>query len=192
MFDCREVALCDNLGNEQGQTCVESDGVVQCSCDVGFGSVEIEGCSSNESGCKDIDECDEEWNCDRETHFCVNTIGSFHCQAKDQKTVPVCDDGLELNEQDICVDIDECEENVCSFDQSCFNTHGSFSCVDKPKNMNGQCSAEVDPCTQNNGFGGCHHICSSVWAGVEGFCSYSCSCKVGFELSCDHKSCVEI
>ena len=30
VFDCREVALCDNLGNEQGQTCVESDGMVHC------------------------------------------------------------------------------------------------------------------------------------------------------------------
>ena len=70
--------------------------------------------------CKDVDECSSgSHGC---PHKCVNTIGSFKCD---------CHSGYELNEQGICIDVNECAtyNGGCSAQAKCINMAGSFRCV---------------------------------------------------------------
>ena len=127
---------------------------------------------------------------------CINTIGSYYCVDFNTTTdIPVIDDckeGFELNELGACVDINECLEMVCMFGENCVNSVGSFECILPPKPGNGGCTEKTNPCNSNNGLGGCHQKCESVWIPSIETCSYQCGCNQGFTLSCDGKSCVEI
>lgn len=99
------------------QVCENTVGSYRCICPRGYQS------SSSGQPCQDYNECaSDEW-CQ---HHCENTIGSYKC---------ICPDGYELNNNGrTCQDIDECtEEKVnCGRDKICFNTRGSFQCIDAP------------------------------------------------------------
>lgn len=62
----------------------------------------------------DIDECAIGNPCDG---ICRNTVGAFEC---------LCAVGFQLNNDDQCVDIDECLNDPC--EGICINTQGSYSC----------------------------------------------------------------
>jgi fibulin 1/2 len=62
----------------------------------------------------DIDECAIGNPCD---DICRNTVGAFEC---------LCAEGFQLNNDDQCVDIDECLNDPC--EGICINTQGSYSC----------------------------------------------------------------
>uniref|UniRef100_A0A8C8RXS5 Hemicentin 1 n=1 Tax=Pelusios castaneus TaxID=367368 RepID=A0A8C8RXS5_9SAUR len=71
----------------------------------------------------DIDECENRGACQ---HECTNTPGSYHC---------VCPTGYRLmSNGKTCHDVDEClEQNVhCGPNRMCFNTRGSYQCIDTP------------------------------------------------------------
>ncbi|GAB1286208.1 Hemicentin-2 [Apodemus speciosus] len=73
--------------------------------------------------CTDLDECRVRSLCQ---HACQNTEGSYHC---------LCPSGYRLLPSGKnCQDINECEEDgiECGPGQMCFNTRGSFQCVDTP------------------------------------------------------------
>lgn len=87
----------------------------------------------------DIDECATKSPCDG---ICRNTIGSFECQ---------CAYGFQLDEEDKCVDIDECLDDPCQ--GICINTQGSYSCsceLGYQLGDNGTCSGNLAPLKNTN------------------------------------------
>lgn len=56
---------------------------------------------------------------------CINEIGSFRCE---------CFDGFQLDENELCVDIDECKLGSfrCPNKSQCINTAGSYNCICPP------------------------------------------------------------
>ncbi|XP_014387685.1 PREDICTED: LOW QUALITY PROTEIN: hemicentin-2 [Myotis brandtii] len=73
--------------------------------------------------CMDLDECRVRSLCQ---HACRNTEGSYRC---------LCPSGYRLLPSGKnCQDINECEEDgiECGPGQMCFNTRGSYQCVDTP------------------------------------------------------------
>ncbi|XP_067945057.1 fibrillin-1-like [Watersipora subatra] len=129
----------------------------------------------------DIDECTTRKPCNGVNSTCINTPGSFECQC----LVGYAGDGVLT-----CVDVDECQMNVCGVvNATCTNLPGSFKC-DCPE---GYLSAGKEGCF--DGRTPCpdkSNICS-----LDGQCSYNvgtksfnCSCKAGFKG--DGKTCHDI
>lgn len=59
--------------------------------------------------------------CSRCHQQCINTIGSFKCE---------CFPGFMFNENELCIDIDECKLGKrCPKSSQCINTAGSYSCI---------------------------------------------------------------
>uniref|UniRef100_A0A8C6YM76 Hemicentin 1 n=1 Tax=Nothoprocta perdicaria TaxID=30464 RepID=A0A8C6YM76_NOTPE len=82
-----------------------------------------EGYEARNARCVDIDECENRDVCQ---HECRNTLGSYQCS---------CPSGYRLMANGkTCQDIDEClEQNIhCGPNQVCFNTRGSYQCIDTP------------------------------------------------------------
>jgi hypothetical protein len=71
--------------------------------------------------CRDTDECEVKKRPCLKEKICQNTLGSYTCN---------CETGFEMNSDNECVDIDECELGIssCNFEnQACENTEGSYS-----------------------------------------------------------------
>ncbi|XP_019490993.1 PREDICTED: hemicentin-1 [Hipposideros armiger] len=82
-----------------------------------------QGSEASHDTCVDIDECENRDTCQ---HECKNTFGSYRC---------VCPPGYQLMlNGKTCQDVDEClEQNVrCGPNRMCFNTRGSYQCIDTP------------------------------------------------------------
>lgn len=163
---------------------------------------------SDRKSCIDKDECQESnFGC---MHICHNTLGSAYCS---------CREGYQLlHDGKTCIDINECDTpGVC--DGECFNTVGSYRCSstdeeisssgdgpalwtptgveDKvfsvypsqvcPEGMRinpaGICG-DIDECRE--GSSGCSQTCENT----DG--SYRCSCRKGYRLSADGKTCEDI
>ncbi|KAG8039052.1 hypothetical protein G9C98_003359 [Cotesia typhae] len=83
--------------------------------------------------CSDIDECADQINvlpCPIDTHFCVNTEGSYAChELTESKGCPA---GFKLNiTRKTCQDVDECLEGLhgCLPEvEECRNTEGAYEC----------------------------------------------------------------
>ncbi|CAG5093734.1 Similar to FBN3: Fibrillin-3 (Homo sapiens) [Cotesia congregata] len=83
--------------------------------------------------CSDIDECADQVNvlpCPIDTHFCVNTEGSYAChELTESKGCPA---GFKLNiTRKTCQDVDECLESLhgCLPEvEECRNTEGAYEC----------------------------------------------------------------
>lgn len=94
----------------------------KANCPVGF--------KSGPSGqCIDIDECRQQPNiCGRrELHRCVNTLGSYQCEA--QRVL--CRSGFTFDDTlRRCIDLDECVDGTheCEPDQTCQNRPGGYLC----------------------------------------------------------------
>ncbi|XP_051511573.1 thrombomodulin-like [Myxocyprinus asiaticus] len=138
--DCIDESVCQG----QNEECVNTKGSFECRCKLGFERVN--------GFCVDVDECSMSGSvkCD---HQCVNDEGSYHCEcfegyiqsAKDTgecikncsfkcpadcdintSAQCACPDGFLLEDEQFCVDIDECDNGDC--DQECKNTAGGFEC----------------------------------------------------------------
>ncbi|MED6284303.1 Hemicentin-1 [Characodon lateralis] len=99
-----------------------------------------EGFESRGGHCLDIDECEVRHTCQ---HECVNTPGSHRC---------LCPTGYHLMANGkTCQDIDEClEQNIqCGANRMCFNTRGSYQCIDTPCPPNYQRDPATGFCLKN-------------------------------------------
>nr|XP_033816119.1 hemicentin-1 isoform X1 [Geotrypetes seraphini] len=82
-----------------------------------------EGYATRNGKCIDLDECENRDVCQ---HECRNVPGSYQC---------LCPAGYRLMPNGkTCQDIDEClEQNIhCGSNRMCFNTRGSYQCIDTP------------------------------------------------------------
>ncbi|KAL4660770.1 hemicentin-1-like [Arapaima gigas] len=81
------------------------------------------GYSNKDGTCVDVDECQLRKPCQ---HECRNVLGSYQC---------LCPPGYQLLPNGrTCKDIDECAVQgvQCGPNQMCFNTRGSYQCLDTP------------------------------------------------------------
>ncbi|XP_073698299.1 vitamin K-dependent protein S-like [Garra rufa] len=93
------------------QTCHNLPGSFVCSCEKGY-------YTHDNVHCHDINECIMYPSVCVEPSKCVNVPGSFECR---------CPLGYNYNmSSHQCVDVDECEQDVC--EGECVNSVGSFSC----------------------------------------------------------------
>ncbi|CAM4506399.1 unnamed protein product [Leuciscus chuanchicus] len=93
------------------QTCHNLPGSFSCSCEKGF-------YTHDNIHCNDINECVLYPSVCVEPSQCINSPGTFECR---------CPLGYRYNTTSReCVDVDECEQEVC--EGECVNTAGSFSC----------------------------------------------------------------
>ena len=87
----------------------------ECQCDQGYEN-------DTTMGCIDIDECETDNICGNvEAGTCFNQDGKFACSCKDgfiNKNGPNSE----------CIDIDECYDFDCGFNNTCTNTDGSYQC----------------------------------------------------------------
>uniref|UniRef100_A0A7N4PAY3 EGF containing fibulin extracellular matrix protein 2 n=1 Tax=Sarcophilus harrisii TaxID=9305 RepID=A0A7N4PAY3_SARHA len=96
-----------------------------------------------------------------------------------------CPQGYEPDDQDNCVDIDECDLDLhdCRPSQECHNLPGSFhcSCPDGYRKMGSEC-VDIDECRYRY----CQHRCVNVPG------SFTCQCEPGFQLGPNNRSCVDV
>lgn len=133
--------------------------------------------------CVDINECEQQGAslCPANA-LCINTIGSYFCECKPgfQKSVE--------NER-ICLDIDECNEIPGLCHQKCVNFFGGYRCTCNngyelgPDNRT--CN-DVDECEVKHS----HKLCMGFCSNVPG--SYECSCPRGYTLASDRNTCLDI
>ncbi|OXB56883.1 hypothetical protein ASZ78_013391 [Callipepla squamata] len=113
---CRDEDECA-VRNPCSHTCHNAMGTYHCSCPKGL-TIAADG-----RMCQDIDECEARDACQ---HECRNTLGSYQC---------ACPSGYRLMPNGkSCQDIDECLERDidCGASQMCFNTRGSYRCIETP------------------------------------------------------------
>ncbi|KAI1899687.1 hypothetical protein AGOR_G00064340 [Albula goreensis] len=106
----KDINECNRKNGGCDHECNNTMGSYRCSCQPGYTLVE-------RHKCEDVDECVEVPGiCG--TARCANSVGSYEC---------LCEDGYMYdNVSKSCLDVDECEAQVCS--EECVNTPGSFRC----------------------------------------------------------------
>lgn len=145
---CVDVNECALLTDEcvAPATCSNTTGGYDCLCPAGSGMVPDgdNGCACPTGFlldpfgvCQDIDECAQETDNCVEPAICNNVPGGFVCACPEGSGMVsdghggcVCPPGLELDETDVCVDIDECAVGTdnCVEPAECVNVPGSFNC----------------------------------------------------------------
>ncbi|XP_037784060.1 fibrillin-2-like isoform X6 [Penaeus monodon] len=127
---CIQEAVTDRcqINNPCAHICRDTGISIECLCNPGY------ALARDQRSCEDVDECILQTdNCNRTSHFCVNTRGSFTCQKKSGPTD--CIAGYKYSaEQKICIDVDECDENLHGCDpekEQCRNTDGAYECDEK-------------------------------------------------------------
>ncbi|CAD5116778.1 DgyrCDS5627 [Dimorphilus gyrociliatus] len=110
-------------------SCRVKDGVRSCHCKRGWIGNGYKGCT-DENECKTgTHKCSKDANC-------INEVGGYDCKCKRGFTgdgrvcipLPPCEKGFERNEDNKCIDINECERSPCHENAKCFNTRGSYKC----------------------------------------------------------------
>uniref|UniRef100_A0A6M2DYH6 Putative conserved secreted protein n=1 Tax=Xenopsylla cheopis TaxID=163159 RepID=A0A6M2DYH6_XENCH len=126
--ECRlKIVKCANCQNTIGSyTCVEEGPTALCPKGYKYNEIHLT--------CIDVDECTEGIDdCNRQSQFCLNTLGSFKCQNKASKNS--CPAGFKINsELGTCEDIDECmvqinDAGICADNEICINEPGQYRCV---------------------------------------------------------------
>ncbi|XP_065066902.1 cysteine-rich with EGF-like domain protein 2-A isoform X2 [Rhopilema esculentum] len=162
-----------------------------------------------EEGCKDEDEC-EKSPCST-SEFCVNSVGSYECEACDgackesckgpgSANCVECNQGYLKNGTGGCEDIDECStENLCTAGTYCQNAIGSYNCEPCHDSCEFECTGRGNTACNacRNGYemvdGGCKDIDECAGKDGQSLCTddsqYCKNTEGGFECeSCD-KSC---
>uniref|UniRef100_A0A9J2Q363 EGF-like domain-containing protein n=1 Tax=Ascaris lumbricoides TaxID=6252 RepID=A0A9J2Q363_ASCLU len=163
------------------------DGIrYECSCKKGFSG------NGTMGHCVDINECNGTIKVCRLPHqICANTIGSYQCD---------CEEGyMKLPGLQACTNINECEQGIadCPPNSRCEDRDPGYVCkclsgfTNKTSNGKMICS-NIDECKEGVG-----PIRMSACDAVNGICkdtigSYLCSCKHGFMLQADGKTCGDI
>eukprot|EP00794_Sanderia_malayensis_P003951 gene3951-4496_t len=178
---CVDTNECMHNHGGCSQLCTNTPGSRICSCRLGF------VLHSNGTTCNDEDECQvNNGGCQ---HQCINQHGSYECR---------CRNGHFLDPNGkTCSDIDECSLHVHDCQHTCNNYKGGFYCTCrngfKLNNDNKTCS-DLDECSvfktgpseTNVTLAGCTQLCHN------NFGSFSCSCRTGFKLMQDGKTCNDI
>ena len=120
VYECLDKNECLSVPNTciYGQ-CVNTFGGYECLCIEGF------RWEPGLTQCEDVDECETNTTNCSNNEQCKNSIGSYHC---------LCVTGFARHgdDQDPCLDIDECLSGELDCLQnrsnSCFNTFGSYVC----------------------------------------------------------------
>ncbi|XP_061891515.1 growth arrest-specific protein 6 [Entelurus aequoreus] len=105
----KDVDECSKRNGGCDHECHNTVGSYHCSCRQGYMLV-------GRHMCNDLDECEG-----------LNVCGSARCENNEGGHECLCDLGYVYQEESkSCVDVDECEADVCA--EECFNTPGSFHC----------------------------------------------------------------
>ncbi|XP_055367591.1 hemicentin-1 [Betta splendens] len=120
-------------------SCNNIMGGFTCTCPSGF------TISTESNTCQDIDECSQGSHLCHYNQKCVNTLGTYRCQAK-------CGPGFKPSITGAsCEDVDECQESALSPCQhQCLNTLGSYRCICHPGyQLSGHRCIDINECTRN-------------------------------------------
>ncbi|XP_005998157.1 EGF-containing fibulin-like extracellular matrix protein 2a isoform X2 [Latimeria chalumnae] len=163
--------------------------------------------------CKDINECETIPDACKGEMKCINHFGGYLCLPRSALVYPnqaflensasaplyppesdpthsisqynPCVQGYQPNEQNACVDVDECQQDLhnCQPSQECVNTLGSFhcKCPDGYRKVGTEC-IDIDECRYRY----CQHRC------VNSPGSFTCQCEPGFQLAGNNRSCVDV
>lgn len=209
---CIDIDECESdstCGDPNSGNCFNQAGSYSCSCKVGFTN---KNGSNSEcivyNACDDIPaeycglgHCDNRLNefvclcdtgarnenenktstCIRDNCYNIDCI-SGTCRNKEDNFECICDEGFKINNSTECVDIDECEADLCGTDANCINHQGGYQCACKDGFVNqdaldltSQC-IDIDECDKFNwdcGSGACINL----------FGSFECRCFAGFRNS---------
>uniref|UniRef100_A0A8C6NRM3 Thrombomodulin n=1 Tax=Nothobranchius furzeri TaxID=105023 RepID=A0A8C6NRM3_NOTFU len=219
--DVDECAEEEDSCTEEGEECVNTDGGYECTCMEGF--EEEDGACVNASICllcehSNCSRVSGEFRCVCRDGYRVSPRDPTRCDQYCPERVcrAVCHRDPDLEERDMqqctcpdgyivdlvnrtadCVDIDECEQQMC--DHLCENTFGSYRCICF---MDGACGCEhgfrlaedgtscvdFNECTNERQCPGENFMCVNTQL------RYKCVCQVGFTsrrgLCVDRDECV--
>uniref|UniRef100_A0A8C5HZU2 EGF-like domain-containing protein n=1 Tax=Gouania willdenowi TaxID=441366 RepID=A0A8C5HZU2_GOUWI len=163
---CHGNGECDGDGTRGG------DGT--CSCERAYKGTFCLDCS------------DGYFNVERNDTFSLCTECHTSCKTCNGATNQDCDeckDGWEEDDQEACVDVDECskDSSVCKEGEYCVNTEGSFSCKDCDKVCSDCTGPGPDQC----------QACAAGYQDTEGTCTDVDECSQS-EVVCtkEHQECV--
>uniref|UniRef100_A0A8D2B5Z2 EGF containing fibulin extracellular matrix protein 2 n=1 Tax=Sciurus vulgaris TaxID=55149 RepID=A0A8D2B5Z2_SCIVU len=134
---------------------------------------------------------------------CINHYGGYLCLPRSAAVIndlhgegpppPVppaqhpnsCPPGYEPDEQESCVDVDECAQALhdCRPSQDCHNLPGTYQCTcpDGYRKIGPEC-VDIDECRYRY----CQHRCVNLPG------SFRCQCEPGFQLGPNNRSCVDV
>uniref|UniRef100_A0A3B3DLS4 Uncharacterized protein n=1 Tax=Oryzias melastigma TaxID=30732 RepID=A0A3B3DLS4_ORYME len=147
-------------------SCNNIMGGFSCSCPSGF-------TISTETNTCQIDECSQGSHMCHYNQQCVNTLGTYRCQAK-------CGAGFKPSITGTICEVDECQESAVSPCQhQCLNTLGSYRCVCHPGYQQAGHRCLINECMRN--ICPAHQQCRNTEGG------YTCfdSCPAGMTTAED-------
>nr|XP_057926871.1 hemicentin-1 [Doryrhamphus excisus] len=156
-------------------SCNNIMGGFSCVCPSGF------TISTETNTCQDIDECMQSSHMCHYNQQCVNTVGTYRCQAK-------CGAGFKPSITGTsCEDVDECHESALSPCQhQCLNTLGSYRCICHPGyQQSGHLCIDINECMRN--VCPAHQQCRNTDGGYQCFDS----CPAGMTAA-ESGACVDI
>jgi len=150
-----------------GEECDNSEGSASCLCSAeGY-----TGLRDADRNCVSVDDC-VGVSCGDNKH-CVDGHMTYSC---------ACDDGYEENDQDVCIDIDDCADDPCAADPFaiCVDLVNDYrcECADKTffKMQNDTC-VDINECEEGtHSCSGTHQTCDN---GLNGF---TCGCEPGWKM----------
>lgn len=162
--------------------------------------------------CMNINECEEGSHVCRDDEVCIDDEGSYHCESVcnegfkpfNNKCIPktLCPSGYIFDsKQDTCVNVNECNNSpkVCSKGFVCFDTIGSFECIEDncppgktltfSESSDETSCEDLDECQEGQhhcDFENRYQVCKNLKPG------YECVCAPGFRMNETSNRCIDI